>query len=164
MVPSRTNTKPRGPVTFAEKIPSKIIEVRERESFTEEEKETIWYNKKEITKLQKQVKKIILNKADLDPEDTNRGLEYHVAQHRREQAASEGRPDTFTRNKQKLLAAARANNKRRNKTDIESLAHKFNHDAILQCEMLGALDTAEAYSIYLETMDAELVNKCFQGH
>lgn len=35
-------------------------------------------------------------------------------------------------------------------------------EALLVSDMRAAMDSAEAYTIYLETMDAELVNSCFQ--
>jgi len=193
--------KPRYSVTFAERIPSKLICVEDRASLSQQERDAIWYNAEEINKLQKQVKKIILNKeaAAGAEEHTDRGLEYHVASHGREMAEKEGKPDAFHQNKQTILAAAQENLKQQKQygrtgsfrnllqqqqptttgtssrslrnllssapttptTDIESLSRELNQEALLQSDMLAAQDTAEAYNIYLETMDPDVVNKCF---
>jgi len=165
---NRRKTKPRQSVSFDAKIPSKLICVEDRNAFSEQERGAIWYNADEIMSLQKQVKKLILNKEQLDDRDTDRGLEYHVAQHRREVAEKEGRPEAFSIHKKQILQAAQANCKQKGSsrklqfTDIEELSHKLNFEALLQSDMLAAQDTAEAYSIYLEDMDPDIVNKCFR--
>lgn len=139
----------------------------------EEEKNDIWYDKSELKDLRKKVKKLAKKGKELDneteSEDCYRGLEPYVKQYQK-QKNDDAEPDEKEKCNQVLLELTelqlspvpQSDPEKRKSQELKRMAQDFLEKFAEQSTKTAAEDEAEARAIYLESMDAEQVSKCFQ--
>lgn len=145
--------------------------VPKRSTYTEAERISIWYSSRELRKLRKSVDKVLLDESQLDEsQDCWRGLEYWKAQQRRGESGEELQSKVVML---QLMQASRDNLRKKTKNkggselslddckDLEGLGKYLNQDAIRSAGQRAAQDLVEAYSIYLETIEADEVDASF---
>ena len=146
---------------------------------TEEDKKNVWYDKKELRRLQRRLIKIVRQEVPMDEtEDCWRGLESYVKKHEASQSgeANVGLSDQERRN-QIIL---RLQHEKRAQPLVDSSEESSSHteEAETKEELLSSAETLlrkamsygtkqaeqdaeEAHAIYMETMDSEQVRSCF---
>lgn len=135
-------------------------------NLSEAEKNEIWYNDKELSKLRKGVRKLVRKgqeKLD-ETEDCWRGLESYVKQFADcdddSQNESEECNKLILQLQKQLSVAGTAGN---SVDDLKTKAQDFLQRAMKEGATQAAQDAAEAHAIYMETMDSKEVQACFRG-
>jgi hypothetical protein len=116
----------------------------------------MWYNAEELAELQVGLWDLIDNTFEVeDEEESIRGLELYIDSHR--SANLEECNQIMLQHLHSIRKAGMDDS-----FDIESLASSLNEESIRISDIQAAQDCAEAYMIYLETIDVHTVNHCFR--
>ena len=121
-------------------------------TLTDGRKEALWYSDSELEDMEENALRMVREKCQEG--DDLRGLEFYTDEERC--ATTEERNCIMLEHLHSIRASGMDSS-----FDFETLGSCLNRDSIKLGEMQAAQDLAEAYMIYLETMDPEMVNPCF---
>lgn len=121
---------------------------------TTDTEEAMWYTPEELEDMEDRAVRVIDGEEKFEDGEDLRGLEFYADSER-----------TFTTEERNLvmlehlqsISSAGMNDS----FNFETLGSCLNRDSIKMGDMQAAQDSAEAYVIYLETMEPEAVNPCF---
>jgi hypothetical protein len=126
-------------------------------TLTPSRKQDMWYNKRELSELHEDLWCLIGNAHGVNEEEESmRGLELYMDSDR--SSNSEDCNHILLEHLHSIRRAGIHDDA----FDIESLASSLNETSIKIGDMQAAQDSAEAYMIYLETMDPDTVNSSFR--
>jgi len=125
-------------------------------TLTNGRKRDMWYSEDELGDMQDRLMRVIDGERGVDEGEDMRGLEMYFDQDR-----------TVMSEECNIIMLEHYGSVRKagmeDSFDFESLGSSLSEDAIRWGDMQAAQDSAEAYMIYLETMEPETVNPCFQS-
>jgi len=175
LFPRRSSLSSQNDSTTSKGMPQKRVSFTKADfnqvpmlNLSEAEKNEIWYNDKELSKLRRKVaKQVRKGEEKLDEtQDCWRGLESYVKQFA---AFDDCENETEECNKiilqlQKELSVAETSAAAGHSiNDLQGKAQDFLRKAMTEGAQQAAQDAAEAHAIYMETMDSKQVQACFPG-
>lgn len=145
---------------------------------TEEDKKNVWYDKKELRRLQRRLIKVVRQEVPMDEtEDCWRGLESYVKKHEASQSGANVALSDQERRNQMILRlqqvdvladssseASSSHHEDEQKEELRSSAETLLRKAMSHGTKQAEQDAKEAHAIYMETMDdSEQVRSCFRA-